>query len=205
MDPLVEEAIPGLSFAEFKRSIAVCFPFFEKHSSAILLTKVGTQSFLEAAAEDHRCPCLLFTPSIPITVASGAAKVLANLRVATDHLCQNSITHGIFVKKFLSRTTAETAAEIEVLAGGIRDHYQPVGMLEELLVQKIVLAREHRVLGVEQEFDGGPMPLVARLGLMARYTTSISRVLFHAIEEMGSGGSCLTHETAKQTRSSHLN
>src|SRR5713226_7323034 len=36
MDALVEEAVPGLSFAVFKRSIAVWFPFLEKHSGAIL-------------------------------------------------------------------------------------------------------------------------------------------------------------------------
>src|SRR5260370_14775748 len=87
MDSLVEEAIPGLSFAVFKWSIAVRFPFLEKHSSAILLTKVGTKSFFKAATEDHRCPCLFFLPAIQITVAiaTRAAKILANLRVAIDH------------------------------------------------------------------------------------------------------------------------
>src|SRR5437016_1531612 len=89
MDSLVEEAIPGLAFAEFERSIAVCIPFFEKYSSAILLTKVGTQSFFKAAAEDHRRPCLFFSPPIQVTVAiaARAAKILADLRVAIDHRC----------------------------------------------------------------------------------------------------------------------
>src|SRR5712691_12736551 len=49
MDPLVEEAVPGFSFAVLKWSIAVCFPFLEKHRSAIFFTKVGTQSFFKAA------------------------------------------------------------------------------------------------------------------------------------------------------------
>src|SRR5712691_7361874 len=89
MDPLVEEVVPGLSFAVLKRSIAVCFPFLEKNSSAILLTKVGTQSFFKAATEDHRCPGLFFPPAIqiPVAVAAWAAKILANLRVAIDHRC----------------------------------------------------------------------------------------------------------------------
>jgi hypothetical protein len=65
----VEEAIPGLSFAVFKRSIAVCLPFLEKYSSAILSTKVGTESFFEAATEDHRCPGLFFAPPIQVAVA----------------------------------------------------------------------------------------------------------------------------------------
>src|SRR5207245_4279689 len=89
MDPLVEEVVPGLSFAVYKRSIAVCFPFLEKHRSAILLTKEGTQSFFKAANEDHCCPGLFIPPAIQITVAiaAGAAKILANLRVAIDHHC----------------------------------------------------------------------------------------------------------------------
>src|SRR6266851_4391629 len=89
MDPLVEEAVPGLSSAVFKWSIAVRIPFLEKHSGAILLTKVGTKSLFKAATEDHRCPGLFFLPAIqiPVAVAARAAKILANLRVAIDHHC----------------------------------------------------------------------------------------------------------------------
>src|SRR5713101_401674 len=89
MDSLVEEAVPGLSFAVFKWSIAVRIPFLEKHSSAILLTKVGTKSLFKAATEDHRCPGFFFPPAIQITVAiaARAAKILANLGVAIDHHC----------------------------------------------------------------------------------------------------------------------
>src|SRR6266581_5369722 len=89
MDSLMEEAVPGLSFAVFKWSIAVRVPFFEKRSSAIFLRKVGPQSFFKTATEDHRCPCLFFPPAIQIAVAvaSRAAKILANLRVAIDHHC----------------------------------------------------------------------------------------------------------------------
>src|SRR6202158_2969956 len=89
MDPLVEEAVPGFSFAEFKTGIAVRIPFFEKHGSAILLTKVGPQSFFKAATEDHRCPGLFFPPAIQIavTIAARAAQVLTDLCVAIDHHC----------------------------------------------------------------------------------------------------------------------
>ncbi len=92
----MEEAVPGFSFAEFKRGIAVRIPFFEKHGSAILLTKVGPQSFFKAATEDHRCPRLFFPPSIQIavTVAARAAQVLADLRVAIDHRCRPAHRHG---------------------------------------------------------------------------------------------------------------
>src|SRR5229473_4186298 len=89
MDSLAEEAVPGLSFAVFKWSIAVRIPFLEKHSSAILLTKVGPQSFFKTATEDHRCPGLFFPPAIQVTVAvaARAAQVLTDLRVAIDHRC----------------------------------------------------------------------------------------------------------------------
>src|SRR6267154_6755490 len=89
MDSLVKEPIPGLPLFVFKRNIAVRLPFFEKRSSAIFLTKVGTQSFFKTATEDHRCPCLFFLPAIQVTVpiAARAAKILADLRVAIDHHC----------------------------------------------------------------------------------------------------------------------
>src|SRR6266571_5273941 len=87
MDSLVEEAVPGFSFAVFKRSIAVCFPFLEKHNRAILLTEVGTQSLFKAATENHRCPGFFFPPPIQVTVAiaARATQVLTDLRVAIDH------------------------------------------------------------------------------------------------------------------------
>src|SRR5216684_1713966 len=89
MDSLVEEAVPGLSFAVFKWSIAVRIPFLEKHGSAILLTKVGTKSLFKAATENHRCPGFFFPPAIQITeaIAARTAQILANLRVAIDHHC----------------------------------------------------------------------------------------------------------------------
>src|SRR2546426_2713185 len=87
MNSLVEEAVPGLSFAVFKWSIAICFPFLEKHSSAILLTKVGPKSFFKAATEDHRCPGLFFPPPIQVTeaIAARTTQVLTDLSEAIDH------------------------------------------------------------------------------------------------------------------------
>jgi hypothetical protein len=100
---------------------------------------------------------------------------------------QNSITHGLFVTKFLNGAAPEAVAEIEALAEGIREHYHPVGVLEEILVQKIVVetARYDRVLGFEPQVltrqHAFMLPGVDRL---ARYTTSTSRALFRAIEEL---------------------
>jgi len=65
---------------------------------------------------------------------------------------QNSVTHGIFVKQFLNGATPETIEEMKALTAGLREHYHPVGMMEEILLQKILVetARYGRILGLEQ-------------------------------------------------------
>src|SRR5438876_12429638 len=90
MNSLVEETVPGLSFAVFKRRITVCIPFLEKRSSAIFLAKVSTQSLFKAATKDHCCACFFFLPPIQVAVAiaARAAQVLTDLRVAIDHRCR---------------------------------------------------------------------------------------------------------------------
>jgi hypothetical protein len=100
---------------------------------------------------------------------------------------QNSITHGIFAKQFLNGAAPETVAEMEVLAAGIQGHYQPVGMLEEILVQKIVVetARYGRILGLEQQELARKYAFFnTAVDRMGRYTTSTSRGLFRTIEEL---------------------
>jgi hypothetical protein len=100
---------------------------------------------------------------------------------------QNSITHGIFVKKFLNGATPETVADLETLVAGIRAHYQPVGMLEEILMQKIVVeaARYDRVLGFEhQQLTRDHAFHLSAVDRIDRYATSTSRALFRAIEEL---------------------
>jgi hypothetical protein len=100
---------------------------------------------------------------------------------------QNSITHGIFAKQFLNGAPTETVAEMEALAAGIQEHYQPVGMVEEILVQKIVVetARYGRILGLEQqELARRHAFFNSAVDRVGRYTTSTSRGLFRTIEEL---------------------
>lgn len=101
---------------------------------------------------------------------------------------QNSIIHGIFVKRFLNGAAPETVAEIEALAAGIREHYKPQGILEEILVQKIVVetARYGRVLGFEyqQLTRDHAFHIRNAVDCIDRYATSTSRALFRAIEEL---------------------
>jgi len=132
------------------------------------------------------------------TKATSSRKVEANRRNAqlstgpkTDEgkakSSRNSITHGVFVKKFLDGATPETVAEIEELAAGLRDYYKPQGIVEEILVQKIVVetARYGRVLGLEQPEPGATRPyLLHCLDKVMRYTTSTSRALYRDIEEL---------------------
>jgi len=60
------------------------------------------------------------------------------------------------VKQYLHGAAAETSAEVKELAAGLREHYKPEGILEELLVQKIAVesARNGRVVALEQPEPG---------------------------------------------------
>ena len=110
---------------------------------------------------------------------------------------RNATTHGIFVKQFLSGAEPEAIEEIELLAAGLRKHYKPKGIVEKILVQKIIVetARYGRVLSLEE-----PEPFSSRLDMVhcldriVRYTTSTSRVLFQAIRELE------RHQAARNAR-----
>jgi hypothetical protein len=100
---------------------------------------------------------------------------------------QNAVTHGIFVRQYLSGGTRETVDEIKKLAAGFWEHYQPVGMIEEMLVEKLCIetVRYSRVLRLEIDelarklaFFG---PGVDRVG---RYGTNVNRALYRVMEEL---------------------
>ncbi len=100
---------------------------------------------------------------------------------------RNSITHGIFARQLLTGATPETAAEISTLTAGIWEFYQPAGVIEELLVQKIAVevVRLTRIMGFERkEFSRQSIfhfPVVDRL---LRYSAAADRGLYRAIEEL---------------------
>jgi hypothetical protein len=100
---------------------------------------------------------------------------------------QNAVTHGVFAKQYLSGGTRETVDEIKKLAAGFWDHYRPVGMLEEMLVEKLCIetVRYSRVLRLEIDelarkhaFFG---PGVDRVG---HYGTNVNRALYRVMEEL---------------------
>lgn len=100
---------------------------------------------------------------------------------------RNSITHGIFAKQLLSGAAPETAVEISTLTAGIWEFYQPAGVIEELLAQKIAVevVRLARIMGFERkEFSRQSIfhfPVVDRL---LRYSAAADRGLYRAIEEL---------------------
>jgi len=100
---------------------------------------------------------------------------------------KNAVKHGIFVKQILQGAGDEEVAEMELLVQEIRDCYQPVGKLEEMLVEKIVVenVRYARILGFErQEFSRDHAffnPAVDRVG---RYATSMNRALSRTLEDL---------------------
>jgi hypothetical protein len=133
-----------------------------------------------------------------VTKATSPRKIEANRRNAQHSTgprtsegraksSQNATTHGIFVKQFLKGATDETVVEVEALAAAMREHYQPVGIVEEILVQKIIAetVRYGRALTLEHP-KSVPSEgyLVHFLDRVVRYTTSTSRALYRAMEEL---------------------
>ena len=69
----------------------------------------------------------------------------------------------------------------------MRDYYKPQGIVEEILVQKIVVetARYGRELALEQPAPGYNLTRVVHcLDRISRYSTATSRALYRAIEEL---------------------
>src|SRR5215472_6245385 len=128
---------------------------------------VGARLEVRETRAGPRPPSMSNEETTKPTKATSPRKIEANRRNAqlstgpkTDEgkakSSKNSITHGIFVTKFLDGATPQTVAEIEELAAGLRDYYNPQSIVEEILLQKIVIetARYGRVLLLEQPEPG---------------------------------------------------
>jgi hypothetical protein len=102
---------------------------------------------------------------------------------------RNAFKHGFFARHLLSAVEPATLEwqEIQDLHEAFRDHYQPVGPIEELLVEKILsesvrfsrfLAREQQATMVRSDY----YPL--NVNRFVRYQSAINRQLFQAITEL---------------------
>src|ERR1700722_16995341 len=87
MDSLMHQAVPGITFFVFERSIPKSAPFLEENCGRVLSAEISAEGSFKATAEDHRCARIFFPPAIQIAVAiaARATKVLTNLRVAVGH------------------------------------------------------------------------------------------------------------------------
>jgi hypothetical protein len=100
---------------------------------------------------------------------------------------RNSLKFGIFAKSFLTGATPEMVEETQTLEAGIGKHYQPVGMIEELLVQKITVevVRRASILAIEQtEVARKHAFFNVAVDRLVRYSSSIDRALFRTIEKL---------------------
>jgi hypothetical protein len=73
------------------------------------------------------------------------------------------------------------------MRAGIWECYQPVGMMEELLAQKIAgeVGRRGRIMNIEQEELSRQHAFYnVAVDRVVRYSTSTDRALFRAIEEL---------------------
>jgi hypothetical protein len=87
VDPLMDDAIPGLALLVFEGSLPKRSPFLEELCGAIVSLEISSQRHFETTPERHRGTCFFLSPTVQVTmpVAARAAKVLSDLSVAIDH------------------------------------------------------------------------------------------------------------------------
>ena len=102
----------------------------------------------------------------------------------------NSYQHGFYAKRLFptSRERDRDGADYEIVASGIRNHYQPRGFMENFWAEKIAveMLRSARLLGHEQDnftnyyqaFERGSVDRILR------FHAAINRQLAHAIEQL---------------------
>jgi hypothetical protein len=100
----------------------------------------------------------------------------------------NSYKHGIF-SAGLIRPGGEVGdqAQFEYIANSIIDYYQPVGFVEQLLVEKITveIVRFRRLLYFETGELGRKTPFWGdAVDRVLRYQATINRQLFQALEQL---------------------
>lgn len=106
-----------------------------------------------------------------------------------ENSSKNSIKHGIFADKLFSKTPEWEAErlEYEELYVQLKEHYQPIGFKEELLVERIhlELVRSGRILRWEQVvLENGGALMGAAFEKVLRYDSFHSRQLSRLLEDL---------------------
>jgi hypothetical protein len=98
---------------------------------------------------------------------------------------RNAVKHGLTARFFLSilQESVPEWSEFSKIILALTEHFQPVGPIEELLVEKIAIEtiRFRRFIAGEQN-DGFYWEEVLRRG--GRYQSAINRQLFEAMREL---------------------
>lgn len=104
---------------------------------------------------------------------------------------QNAWRHGFFAKRLFAtpEQEAEDRAEYELIVQGVRDHYQPIGFMENLWAERIAaeLLRSARVLSYEQGlFLSGSFNVFESNSVdrVLRFHATVNRQLALDIEEL---------------------
>jgi hypothetical protein len=103
---------------------------------------------------------------------------------------QNSYQHGFYAKRLFptSRERDRDGADYDDLVKGIRNHFRPIGFMENLCVERIAveMLRSARLLGYEQENLSNYSQAFERRSTdsILRFHAAINRQLAQAIEEL---------------------
>jgi hypothetical protein len=100
----------------------------------------------------------------------------------------NAVKHGLTARYFPAVIQVGTAEgeQFEAVRADLYDHYQPVGPIEELVLEKIITEymRYRRLVEREQLCAHNRGYYLETVDRLTRYQTAINRQLFEAIREL---------------------
>lgn len=127
----------------------------------------------------------------PTTVTSAKVSTGPKTAEGKANASKNAIKHGIYSNAMLLKS--ESRSDYDALLIGLRDYFKPVGMFEEILVEKLaVLIWRHRrlVITEKDEIENGGLSLVLVveqpnvLDRFPRYETSIDRAFDQTLTQL---------------------
>jgi hypothetical protein len=92
--------------------------------------------------------------------------------------------HGLLARRLFTRDES-VRATFDHLLGNLREDWQPVGTLEEMLLENIAISyyRLHVVYGYEAEYAKSPAGFFLSIDRTGRYATSINRQLTQDVNQ----------------------
>lgn len=146
-----------------------------------------TENLKEQRSEDtNPTDVLTNEPStLPPAKVSTGPRTTSGKAIAS----KNAITHGLFSNAVLK---SESRSEYESLLEGLREYFKPVGMFEEILVEKLaVLIWRYRRLIITEKTEiesGSPLEFDSKdsniLDRFPRYEATIDRTFDRTLTEL---------------------